>query len=85
MEKANCTLIRAEMLDGEVQGVTVRGARDEIMALLAGMVAMYLGDNPADRKIMRDVLRMAFRDTRPRLGDVLRAKLGRFAEAGRED
>lgn len=75
MEKANCTLIRAEMLDGEVQGVTVRGARDEIMALLAGMVAMYLGDNPADRKIMRDVLRMAFRDTRPKIGDVIKAKL----------
>lgn len=75
MEKVNTTLIRAEMIGGEMKGAAIRGDRDEIMALLGGLVAMFLANNPGDRKVMREVLRWAFHDTRPHLGDVVKEKL----------
>lgn len=75
MEKANQTLIRAEAVDDEMVGSTMRGDPYEIIALLGEMVAQYLEEFPKNRKLMREVLRMAFRDTRPRLGDVLLEKL----------
>lgn len=75
MTKANQTLIRAESIDGEIVGSTMRGNPIDLIALLSTLVYIYLAENPKSRKLMRLAMREAFLETRPRLGDVIADKV----------
>ena len=75
MTKANQTLIRAEIIDGEYIGGAMRGDPEDLIAMMNALVFSFLEEYPNRRAQMREALRHTFHESRPRLGDLILEKL----------